>query len=144
MTGETTESVRTRLIERGDQLRALERLLAEPRQARGRTAVISGPAGSGKTELLRAFSERAAADGAIVLTAVGSRAEKDLQLGVIGQLLYSADLPGGLEAQVSGLLQSGASANWPGNNSEIIDKEPLRSSMACAAFCSGWRRPGYW
>lgn len=60
----------------------------------GGVALVSGAVASGKTALLRAFGEHAAATGALFLQATGAGAERDLPLGVMGQLLLGADLPG--------------------------------------------------
>ncbi|UQT61885.1 AAA family ATPase [Streptomyces durmitorensis] len=60
----------------------------------GGVLLVSGAVASGKTALLRAFGERASAAGALFLQATASEAESDLPLGVMGQLLLGADLPG--------------------------------------------------
>ncbi|MBM7166995.1 AAA family ATPase [Streptomyces sp. G44] len=60
----------------------------------GGVLLVSGPVASGKTALLRAFGERAAAAGALYLQATAAEAESDLPLGVMGQLLLGAGLVG--------------------------------------------------
>jgi tetratricopeptide (TPR) repeat protein len=74
------------LLERDDELVELDRLLADARGARGRVALIEGPAGIGKTRLLQEARERASANGMTVLTARGGELERDFGFGVVRQL----------------------------------------------------------
>ncbi len=62
------------------------RLLARGRQGAGSVVVLSGAVATGKTELLNALVEDAAATGAVVLTALGSPAERDEPLALVNQL----------------------------------------------------------
>ncbi|MFF5449600.1 AAA family ATPase [Streptomyces sp. NPDC012888] len=71
----------------------LEELLQAARRGTGRAALVTGSPGTGRSTLLRAFARRAAGHGSLVLTASASRAETDLPLGVVGQLLSCAGLP---------------------------------------------------
>ncbi|WBB98268.1 AAA family ATPase [Solwaraspora sp. WMMA2059] len=80
------------LVERNGELSSLTDLLAESAAGRGRVALVRGGPATGKTELLHAFAERAAATGALVLSATGARAERELPLGVVWQLIRSAPL----------------------------------------------------
>lgn len=81
------------LVQREEQLAGLRRSYRTCReQGGGHVALLSGPVGSGKTEMLEVFGEWTAAMGGRVLRAAGSRAERDLPLGVIWQLLHSAPL----------------------------------------------------
>ncbi|MEV5765457.1 AAA family ATPase [Micromonospora sp. NPDC052213] len=73
-------------------------------QQRGHVALVTGAVGSGKTSLLEAFGEWAAANGGQVMSAAGSRAERGLHLGVIGQLLHSARLAPDAAARVEKLM----------------------------------------
>jgi DNA-binding CsgD family transcriptional regulator/type II secretory pathway predicted ATPase ExeA len=77
------------LVGREEEAAALDALFRDCRLGKGAVAVICGPVGSGKTSLLGALTAQAAAAGAIVLSAVAARAERDLQLGVIQQLASS-------------------------------------------------------
>jgi DNA-binding CsgD family transcriptional regulator len=61
---------------------------------RGKIAVISGPVGSGKTELLQDFAAHVAESGAIFLGAAASRAERTVPFGVVCQLLNGVDWAG--------------------------------------------------
>ncbi|MER5337548.1 AAA family ATPase [Micromonospora sp. NPDC002717] len=73
-------------------------------QQRGHVALVTGAVGSGKTSLLEAFGEWAAATGGQVMSAAGSRAERGLHLGVIGQLFHSARLAPDAAARVEKLM----------------------------------------
>lgn len=75
---------------RGAQLAQLEGLFAAARRGEGRAALVTGPPGTGRSALLRGFGERAGRLGALVLGASASRAETDVPLGVVGQLLSGA------------------------------------------------------
>jgi DNA-binding CsgD family transcriptional regulator len=74
----------------------------------GSLALISGGLASGKTELLHRFQRIARDDGALVLTAVGSRTERALQAGVIDQLFHGAGLPPEVADRVSRLIAPSA------------------------------------
>jgi DNA-binding CsgD family transcriptional regulator len=81
------------LVQRDEQLSRLRQAFhACQEQQRGHVALVTGAVGSGKTSLLEAFGEWAAGAGGQVLTAAGSRAERGLHLGVLGQLFHSARL----------------------------------------------------
>ncbi|UCM91510.1 AAA family ATPase [Streptomyces marincola] len=53
---------------------------------------VVGAVGSGKTTLLEAFNDHTARRGSVVMSAIGSRAERDLPLGVLSQLVDTAGL----------------------------------------------------
>ncbi|WP_406689791.1 LuxR C-terminal-related transcriptional regulator [Saccharopolyspora sp. ID03-671] len=74
------------LTERTSELARLSESLADCERGRGRVVVIGGGMATGKTALLDALGDLAG-ERATVLRAVGSRAERDLPLGVITQLL---------------------------------------------------------
>src|SRR5438477_525469 len=92
------------LLDRDHAISALTDLFGLSLQANGKVALISGPAGSGKTALMQEFTERAAAAGAIGLTATASHTEHALPLGVIAQLLRHRDLPPQFAERVRKLL----------------------------------------
>ncbi len=93
------------LVERHEELATLTRLYTDCVRSRGQVALISGGVASGKTELLHEFAEHAAASGAILLTATGSRAERTLPFGVLGQLFQSPSLPEAVAEEVAQLLR---------------------------------------
>nr|WP_042191144.1 AAA family ATPase [Kibdelosporangium sp. MJ126-NF4]CEL19871.1 putative regulatory protein [Kibdelosporangium sp. MJ126-NF4]CTQ97095.1 putative regulatory protein [Kibdelosporangium sp. MJ126-NF4] len=74
------------LIERDRELARMDDLLALAAAGHGRTVLVEGPAGIGKTALLAAARERAALLGIFALTAVGGELELDLPFAVVRQL----------------------------------------------------------
>lgn len=75
------------LLERDGELDAIERLLADVERAKGRVLALEGPAGIGKTALLRELEERAAARGVETLRARASQLDQGFSFGVARQLL---------------------------------------------------------
>lgn len=96
------------MVGRDEEILALDALFRVCTQGKGTVAVIRGPVASGKTTLLLAFAEQAAATGAICLGAAASRAERDLPLGVVDQLFLGSALPASIASQVVELNQSRA------------------------------------
>ncbi len=74
------------LVEREDDLGALAELLDGLVDGRSRAALIEGPAGIGKSRLLGALRDGAAARGIRALTARGSELEREFPFGVVRQL----------------------------------------------------------
>ena len=74
------------LLDRDMELARLERLLDEARAGAGRTVVIQGPAGIGKTGLLAVSVARARHREFTVLRARGSELERSMAFGVARQL----------------------------------------------------------
>lgn len=68
-------------------------------------AVLSGPICSGKTDLLNMLAEHAVGNDALFLSAIGSRMEQDIPLGVVTQLFGAVSLPLELRDEVSGILE---------------------------------------
>ncbi|GAA2505171.1 AAA family ATPase [Streptomyces gobitricini] len=68
----------------------LEELFAQARSGTGRAALVVGTPGMGKTTLIHHVRRHARALGAVVLSAVASRAERSLPMGVIDQLTVAA------------------------------------------------------
>src|SRR5690242_3135768 len=75
------------LLERDAELHAIERCLAMARDGAGGLVVIDGPAGVGKTALLRAARTLATRNGMRVLDARGVELERAFPFGVVRQLL---------------------------------------------------------
>ncbi|MEV7958216.1 AAA family ATPase [Streptomyces sp. NPDC087532] len=78
------------LYEQEEHLAGLHRVLAECLTGTTRFAVVSGPAGCGKTRLLRTFAAQVVASGAVYLGATASRAEHLVPFGVLSQLFRDA------------------------------------------------------
>ncbi|MFG2722024.1 AAA family ATPase [Streptomyces sp. NPDC048416] len=117
------------LIDRDSELRALTTLLAEAAAGRGGIALVSGPTGSGKTRLLQTFCKQAANSGAVLLTAVASRAECEIPLGVIDQLFRSESFPHEFRDRVNDLLTAEVSAGHATGSDPVLMNQP---SMAVA------------
>ncbi|MEU6560646.1 helix-turn-helix transcriptional regulator [Nocardia nova] len=73
-------------VERRSQLVTLERIHHQCIAGKGGISLISGPVGSGKTELLEIFAEQLSAAGTTILEAVGSPRECDQAFGILQQL----------------------------------------------------------
>ena len=76
----------TALLERERDLTALEGCLADADAGRGRLVIVEGPAGIGKTALLRAAGVLARERTATVLAARGAPHEQSFSYGVVRQL----------------------------------------------------------
>lgn len=116
------------LVERDDALAALDSLLAAAVAGKGRVAMVSGAVATGKTELLTMFGERVVDLNGLAITAVGSRAERGLQLGVFGQLLMDAPLVVEERRRAMDLLHEGASGIPAGAEStSMLDPQIVHS-----------------
>jgi len=74
------------LLERERELAELERLVMDAKAGDARLALIEGPAGIGKTQLMGELRRRAAAAELRVLSARGSELEREFPFGVVRQL----------------------------------------------------------
>ncbi|MCP3803245.1 AAA family ATPase [Allokutzneria sp. A3M-2-11 16] len=108
------------LVERRDELARLTGLLDDCLRGEGAVALATGAVACGKTELLSCFAGVAADSGALVLKAAGSAAERNLPLGVVGQLLHHPGLGTERTQEVARLLEAGCAAE-----------------LACSAAISG-------
>ncbi|WP_049565870.1 helix-turn-helix transcriptional regulator [Nonomuraea sp. SBT364] len=98
------------LIERQEELTALESLLANAVLSRGRIALVSGPVATGKSTLLRSLAEQAIELGALAVSATGSLMERDLPLGVLRQLIQDAPLVEADRDRAMALIEEGTRA----------------------------------
>ncbi|MCA2219075.1 helix-turn-helix transcriptional regulator [Jidongwangia harbinensis] len=78
-------------------------LLADAMSGQGRTTTLAGTVGTGKSLLLNTFAGQAVATGALTLVGYGSRAERDLPLGLMSQLLRDAPLSLPVRERLRGL-----------------------------------------
>lgn len=78
------------LTERTSELARISESLADCERGRGRVVLIGGGLATGKTALLDALGDLVG-ERAALLRAVGSRAERELRLGVVTQLLAGAE-----------------------------------------------------
>jgi class 3 adenylate cyclase/DNA-binding CsgD family transcriptional regulator len=107
------------LLERAEELAAVDAAIAAARSGAGRLVVIEGPAGIGKTSLLAEGRACAAASGLTVLSARASELEAAFSFGVVRQLYEAAvatapeeeqaRLLGGAAAQAARLFRPGES-----------------------------------
>ncbi|WP_181777600.1 ATP-binding protein, partial [Amycolatopsis pittospori] len=85
------------LVERETELRLLTRLIGDLELGHGGSALVLGPAGSGRTALLEQVASLAGERGLQVFAARGSATESQLPYGLLSQLLASipelADVP---------------------------------------------------
>ncbi|MBB4681959.1 AAA family ATPase [Crossiella cryophila] len=77
----------TRLIGRSAELTMVRDLLADVRGGLPRAVLVTGTAGMGKSNLLRAVAELAEESGLLVLSAQAAPVERDFAFGVVRQLL---------------------------------------------------------
>jgi hypothetical protein len=83
MPGSQGAQVRDELLERELELAVLDGLVQRVDRGSAALALIEGPAGIGKSRLLRAARERARAAGFRTLAARGSDLERGLPFGVV-------------------------------------------------------------
>ena len=109
------------LVERDGALTTLDGLLGAAVAGKGRVATVVSSAAGGKTELLNTFAERVLDRNALAITAIGSRAERDLPLGVFGQLLMDAPLVAEGSRRAMDLLHEGAQSipSLPGSAARL-------------------------
>jgi DNA-binding CsgD family transcriptional regulator len=106
------------LVERDSELARVERLLDQAGQGNGAVAVIEGPAGIGKSELLAAVRTRTKSRGFGLLTARGSEFEAGMAFGAARQLLEPL-LHGAPAAERERLLEGVARIGG-----RVLDLEP--------------------
>ncbi|GIH67832.1 AAA family ATPase [Sphaerimonospora thailandensis] len=102
------------LVERDAEMTRLAGLLGDALAGRGRIVLVDGAIAIGKSELLHAFAERCLGLGALPIIATGSRMERSLPLGVLGQLIQEAPLVRRERERAVALLGEGAGGALPG------------------------------
>jgi DNA-binding CsgD family transcriptional regulator len=99
--GPVTSAGAAVLLEREQELGIVAERLQRAREGEGTVVLIEGPAGAGKTELVRAARAAAMAAGLVTLEARGSELEQSFAFGVVRQLLEPA-VSGGSESLLAG------------------------------------------
>src|SRR6476620_9076220 len=97
----------TQLLERDEELGRVVAALRRARAGEGTLVVVEGPAGMGKTLLLRAARDAAEAGGMRVLRSRGAELERDFAFGVVRQL-FEPPLAEASEHERADLLQAAA------------------------------------
>ena len=115
------------LLERESESARLAALIDAARAGRGGVAVIEGPAGIGKTTLVR--HALALADDMTVLTASGSELEHEFGFGVVRQLLERA-AAGRLEGAAA-LAAPALGLSAPARPRRRRPRRPTRGSRRC-------------
>jgi tetratricopeptide (TPR) repeat protein len=90
------------LVEREDELRAIDAALDRLAGGEGGLVLLEGPAGIGKTRLLDELRGRAADRGAMVLAARAGLLEREFGFGVVRQLLEAVAEPNLMEGPAAG------------------------------------------
>jgi tetratricopeptide (TPR) repeat protein len=85
------------LVERDDELSAIDAALERLRAGQGTIVLIEGPAGIGKTRLLEELRRRASGSEVLVLTSRAGLLEREFAFGVVRQLLEQVASPELLE-----------------------------------------------
>ncbi|MFI6349952.1 ATP-binding protein [Streptomyces sp. NPDC050560] len=119
------------LIDRERELATLTALLSDAAGGRSSIALVSGPTGSGKTQLIQTFCKQAETSHATVLTAAASPAEREIPLGVMDQLFRSEALPLEFRDRVSELLTEELSASR--------GRDPILASQPSISVAHGLR-----
>ena len=78
------------LLERAEALARIAALGTEARMGQGGMVIVEGPAGIGKTAVLKAAGAEATGAGMRLLRASGADLERDFSFGVVGQLFVPA------------------------------------------------------
>jgi DNA-binding CsgD family transcriptional regulator len=100
------------LLERDAELNEADRLLAQARAGNGAALLVEGPAGIGKSALIRAIRARAQQEGLRVLAARGAELEREFSFGVVRQL-FEPVLASAGPAQRATLLADAAGLSEP-------------------------------
>ena len=109
------------LVQREEELGAIERWLGDVKEGEGGIGLLEGPAGIGKTALLRVVAQRAEEVGASVLRARGGELEHSAAWAVARELLLpglaaldGAELWRGPAAPAAAVLDAAPAEEWHG------------------------------
>ncbi|MFC9244944.1 AAA family ATPase [Streptomyces sp. NPDC057136] len=94
------------LLDRTRAWKVLKNMFVHAESGDGRAVLVAGAHGMGKTTLLRDIQTHVESLGAVLLSGVASCAERDLPMGVIGQLIGARGLPASEAAELAELLEA--------------------------------------
>src|SRR4051794_21740543 len=117
------------LLERDEELALLDAAIEDAIEHRGSAALVHGPAGIGKSELLAVAGSRARDAGAEVLTSRGGEYERSFGFGVARQL-FAEKLADAEESERDELLDGAASLAAPALLLEETDPAARPTSVA--------------
>ena len=128
------------ILERGQELGEIDEALAATLRGEGKTLLIEGSAGAGKTALLAATATEAERAGFMVLSAAGRKLEHDFAFGVVTQL-FSPLLESQSETRRAELFDGAAALAEPLFDPELAPGErfPLLHGLhwLCANLAAG-------
>ncbi|MFD3664782.1 AAA family ATPase [Streptomyces sp. NPDC058659] len=116
------EEFAVELVEREAPLALLTALAEQARDGHGRAVLVSGAVAAGKSVLVHDFADRALSLGMLPLSALGSRDERHLALGVVRQLVDDAPLDAADRARAAALIEEGVrTARRQGTGEQVDD-----------------------
>jgi DNA-binding NarL/FixJ family response regulator len=128
------------LVQREEELGAIEGWLNGVKEGEGGVALLEGPAGIGKTALLRAVAERAEDIGLSVLHARGGQLERSAAWAVARELLLpglaaldSEELWKGPAAPAAAVLEAAPAEEWHGPDQAFRVAHALTSVVVALA-----------
>ncbi|MEU2425691.1 AAA family ATPase [Streptomyces sp. NPDC007851] len=111
------------LVERDHGVELLDLMFRDCNDGQGGILLVSGPAATGKSELLHSFAEKLLQANVRVMSATAARSEQALRFAVLAQLFQPFARSPEHREQVSWLLRSGACATalsgGPGEATEL-------------------------
>jgi hypothetical protein len=131
------------ILERDKELATLAAAIAGASTGHGTFVLVEGPAGIGKTTLLRAACQRPAAAEAQVLTGRGLALERDFPYGIVRQLIEPVRVAA-TPQEWAGLLDGAAGSSTGPGPPRSRTTRPTRSPTACTGWPRTWRRAARW
>jgi DNA-binding CsgD family transcriptional regulator len=128
----TGQEERPALLERAEELTALDAAIADAVAGSGRLVLIEGSAGIGKSSLLAEGRSRAADAGMTVVSARGSELERAFSYGVVRQLFEGVLAHAGEEPREKLLEGAAAHAGRLFDPERLADEPPANEDAAFA------------